>query len=129
MSKRPSFANVAALNRRPMMSDPPPGTPETVQEIEPSESVTAEPTTLPVPQTAYLTSAATRTRPGVRGDQEDRRPVRRGKRALTFWVNPEPHKQFKMLSVREERPGQDLLEEALDDLFAKYGMHRIARQS
>jgi hypothetical protein len=34
-----------------------------------------------------------------------------------------------MLSVREERPGQDLLEEALDDLFAKYGMHRIARQS
>ncbi len=129
MSKRPSFANVAALNRRPMMSDPSPGTPATVPEIEPAESAAAEPATFPVPQTAHLTSSATRTRPGVRGDQEDRRPVRRGKRALTFWVNPEPHKQFKMLSVREERPGQDLLEEALDDLFAKYGMHRIARQS
>jgi len=129
MSKRPSFANVAALNRRPMMSDPSPGTPATVSEIDPEPSVASEPATLPAPQTAHPTSAATRTRPGVRGDQEDRRPVRRGKRALTFWVNPEPHKQFKMLSVREERPGQDLLEEALDDLFTKYGMHRIARQS
>jgi hypothetical protein len=129
MSKRPSFANVAALNRRPMMSDPSPGALATAPEIELPESIAAEPATRPVPQTAHLTSAATRTRPGVRGDQEDRRPVRRGKRALTFWVNPEPHKQFKMLSVREERPGQDLLEEALDDLFAKYGMHRIARRS
>ena len=145
MSKRPSFASVAALHRRPMMSDSNPEVatqmPEASSTREAPASAIPEPTPAaeaPAPSatsaviptsTAPSSRAATRTRPGVRGDQEDRRPIRRGKRALTFWVNPEPHKQFKMLSVREERPGQDLLEEALDDLFAKYGMHRITRQS
>ncbi|MEE3504535.1 ribbon-helix-helix domain-containing protein [Acidiphilium acidophilum] len=105
MAKKPGFSDVAALQRRPMMT--------TVRESVLDESKTQ--------------SGEQRSGEGVRGDQDDRRPVRRGKRALTFWVQPEPHKQFKMLAVREDRPGQDLLEEALDDLFAKYGMHRIAR--
>lgn len=128
MSKRPSFSSVAALTRRPMMSDSrsePKGSEEDVGTQASNEAIRADfPIALPA-QTEI--AEVTQTRPGVRGDDETRRPVRRGKRALTFWVNPEPHKQFKMLSVREERPGQDLLEEALNDLFAKYGMHRIAK--
>lgn len=100
MAKKPGFSDVVALQRRPMMTTAP-------------REENVEQKTLGAP--------------GVRATQDERRPVRRGKRALTFWVQPEPHKQFKMLAVREDRPGQDLLEEALDDLFAKYGMHRIAR--
>jgi hypothetical protein len=99
MAKKPGFSDVAALQRRPMMT-----TAHEENGEQPAMNA-----------------------PGVRAAQDERRPVRRGKRALTFWVQPEPHKQFKMLAVREDRPGQDLLEEALDDLFAKYGMHRIAR--
>lgn len=102
MGKKPGFSDVAALQRRPMMT-------AVRQDDGKLEEITPQ------------------TRQGVRGDQDDRRPVRRGKRALTFWVSPEAHKQFKMLAVREDRPGQDLLEEALDDLFAKFGAHRIAR--
>lgn len=127
MAKRHSFANVTALTRRPMMTD----VAEVADAPKPAVGPAAVPeTSAPVepPASDPAASPPTRTRRGVRGDQENRRPVRRGKRALTFWVNPEPHKQFKMLSVREDRPGQDLLEEALNDLFAKYGMHRIAKQ-
>jgi len=99
MAKKPGFSDVAALQRRPMMA--------AVREENSAQQAT--------------------NGTGIRRNEDERRPVRRGKRALTFWVQPEPHKQFKMLAVREDRPGQDLLEEALDDLFAKYGMHRIAR--
>jgi len=122
--KKPTFSGVAALNRRPMMTaaiEPEVVSAETVPAVE----VIKETKRAPEPPAV---KTETSTRPGVRGDQDARRPVRRGKRAVTFWVNPEPHKQFKLLSVREERPGQDLMEEALNDLFAKYGMHRIASQ-
>jgi hypothetical protein len=122
--KKPSFSGIAALNRRPMMA-------ATIEpDVIPSEKGPVGETIKETRRASASTKskAETTTRAGVRGDQEDRRPVRRGKRAVTFWVNPEPHKQFKMLSVREERPGQDLMEEALNDLFAKYGMHRIASQ-
>jgi hypothetical protein len=128
MSRRPSFSSVAALTRRPMMSDPHAHSESSGAEGSSTESDDTVDAAFPsdLPSTT-IRPEVTQTRPGVRGDSEARRPVRRGKRALTFWVNPEPHKQFKMLSVREERPGQDLLEEALNDLFAKYGMHRIAK--
>jgi hypothetical protein len=133
MTKRPSFAQVTALTRRSMMTDPAleVAEPAAAASLAVEAAAAAEPPATPQPEAveqAPRASSPTRTRQGVRGDQEDRRPVRRGKRALTFWVNPEPHKQFKMLCVREDRPGQDFLEEALDDLFAKYGMHRIAKQ-
>ncbi|HQT65833.1 MAG: hypothetical protein B7Z71_00475 [Acidocella sp. 21-58-7] len=126
--KKPSFSNVAALNRRPMMTTVLPAQePESVAAVlpaKPAKERKAVPSS-PAPEIAAVEEAPR----GVRGDQEDRRPIRRGKRAVTFWVNPEPHKQLKLLGVREERPAQDLMEEALNDLFAKYGMNRIARKN
>lgn len=126
MSKRPSLTNVTGLNRRPMMADQAsePAAPS-AQLVEAARRDQIEPRPQHVQKDAAVLPAI---RHGARGEQAERRPVRVGKRALTFWVGSEPHRQFRMLGVREDRPGQDLLEEALDDLFAKYGMNRIARQ-
>jgi hypothetical protein len=41
-------------------------------------------------------------------------------------VVPEAAKQFKLLAVQQERTTQALLVEAINDLFAKYGLSRIA---
>ena len=129
MAKKPSFSNVMALQRKPMMLEGTDASPNAKPDIglpaesgplaKPSAFNRAEPTTL-------KNDAGSRS--GVRGDQEDRRPVRRGKRALTFWVNAEAHKQFKVLCATEDRPGQELLEMALDNLFAQFGKHRITRE-
>jgi hypothetical protein len=129
MAKKPSFSNVMALQRKPMMLE---GT-DTSADAEADIGLRAE-SELPARPTALKRTAPKAlandagSRSGVRGDQEDRRPVRRGKRALTFWVNAEAHKQFKVLCATEDRPGQELLEMALDNLFAQFGKHRITRE-
>jgi hypothetical protein len=58
--------------------------------------------------------------------QVPRTPARQGKKAIAFWVDPAAAKQLRSLALREDRTLQDCMVEALDDLFAKYGMHRIA---
>jgi hypothetical protein len=129
MVKKTSFSNVMALQRKPMMLE---GT-NTSADAEANTGLPAE--SEPPAEHSALKHATPKaptnnagSRPGVRGDQEDRRPVRRGKRALTFWVNAEAHKQFKVLCATEDRPGQELLEMALDNLFAQFGKHRITRE-
>ena len=49
-----------------------------------------------------------------------------GKRAVTFYVDPTAAKQLSRLSVDEDTSVQALMVEALNDLFAKRGLHRIA---
>lgn len=56
-----------------------------------------------------------------------RTPARQGKKAIAFWVDPIAAKQLRTLALREDRTVQDFMLEALDDLFAKHGMHRLAR--
>lgn len=51
---------------------------------------------------------------------------RRGRQFIAGHVAPEAAKQFKLLAVQQDQTTQDLLIEAINDLFAKYGLSRIA---
>jgi hypothetical protein len=55
-----------------------------------------------------------------------RPPSREGKRVLSIYLKPEAWKQLRMLSVNLERPIQSLGEEALNLLFEKHRLNRIA---
>jgi hypothetical protein len=55
-----------------------------------------------------------------------RPPSRQGKRILSIYLKPEAWKQLRMLSVNLERPSQSLGEEALNLLFEKHRLNRIA---
>jgi hypothetical protein len=51
---------------------------------------------------------------------------RQGRQFIAARVVPEAAKQFKLLAVQQDRTTQALLVEAINDLFAKYGLSRIA---
>ena len=53
-------------------------------------------------------------------------PSRIGLRVVTFYVKPEAHKQLRMLSVEAGVSAQDLMTEALNDLFRKHARSLIA---
>lgn len=50
-----------------------------------------------------------------------RPPSREGQRAVTLYVSPETHKQLRLLGVEQGASVQDLMTEALNDLFKKNG--------
>jgi hypothetical protein len=49
-----------------------------------------------------------------------------GTRALGGHFAPEVVKQFNLLRIQQDKTQQALLAEAINDLFAKYGLSRIA---
>lgn len=51
---------------------------------------------------------------------------RAGRQFLAAHVLPEAAKQFKLLAVQTDKTAQALLIEAINDLFAKDGLSRIA---
>ncbi len=51
---------------------------------------------------------------------------RDGRQFIAAHVPPEAAKQFKLLAVQQEKTTQDMLTEAINDLFAKHGLSRIA---
>ena len=53
---------------------------------------------------------------------------RAGRQFIAAHVNPEAAKQFKLLAVQTDRTTQSLLVEAINDLFAKNGVSRIAEE-
>jgi len=53
--------------------------------------------------------------------------TREDKRGVGFYVGRDAWRQLRKLCADEERSQQDLMIEALDDLFAKYRLARIAR--
>ena len=53
-------------------------------------------------------------------------PSRRGKRAITGYFPPEVTKQLKVMAASGDTTVQALLNEALNDLFKKYGKPHIA---
>ncbi len=55
-----------------------------------------------------------------------RPPSREGKRVLSIYLKPEAWKQLRMLSVNLESPTQTLGEEAINLLFEKHRLNRIA---
>jgi hypothetical protein len=54
------------------------------------------------------------------------KPGRDGRQFIAAHVLPDAAKQFKLLAVQNDKTTQDLLIEAINDLFAKYGLSRIA---
>lgn len=55
-----------------------------------------------------------------------RPPSREGKRVLSVYLKPEAWKQLRMLAVNLESPTQALGEEAINLLFEKHRLNRIA---
>lgn len=53
-------------------------------------------------------------------------PSRRGKRNVSAYIEAAAAKQLRLLAVDRETSTQALLEEALNDLFRKYGRSAIA---
>ena len=49
-----------------------------------------------------------------------------GQRVVTFYVKPEAHKQLRLLGVEEGSSVQELMVDALNDLFRKHGRSIIA---
>ncbi len=56
----------------------------------------------------------------------NRPPSRRHKRAITGYVSAKAFQQFQILRAEQGRDVQQLVEEALNDLFHKYGKPPIA---
>jgi hypothetical protein len=55
-----------------------------------------------------------------------RPPSREGKRVLSIYLKPEAWKQLRMMSVNMESSTQALGEEAINLLFEKHRLNRIA---
>jgi hypothetical protein len=68
-------------------------------------------------------TANIKTRKQTKGAE---RMGREGRQFIAAHVMPEAAKQFKLLAVQLDQTTQDLLIEAINDLFAKHGLSRIA---
>jgi hypothetical protein len=53
-------------------------------------------------------------------------PSRAGKKPITGFFDPEVSKQIKKVALDKDRTMQELLQEALNDLFRKYDLPPIA---
>jgi hypothetical protein len=58
--------------------------------------------------------------------QASPRPDRQGKRLIGGYFPLPAAQQLKMLSAERNRTNQELVQEAVNDLFQKYGKSRIA---
>ena len=54
-----------------------------------------------------------------------RPPSRRGLKALTVWVDPAVHRQLRMMALEQDRSAEEMLREAVGDLFQKHGRPRL----
>ena len=59
-------------------------------------------------------------------DHAHRAPSRRGRKAVTFYLDPAGHRQLRMITLESDRSTQSLLVEAVNDMFQKHGKPRIA---
>lgn len=64
--------------------------------------------------------------PAAAAQPTSRPPSRREKRAITGYVSAKAFQQFQILRAEHGRDVQQLVEEALNDLFRKYGKPPIA---
>jgi hypothetical protein len=72
-------------------------------------------------QTSLSANVATRKRA-----KEKTKTGREGRQFIAGHVMPDAAKQFKLLAVQQDKDVQELLIEAINDVFAKYGLSRIA---
>jgi hypothetical protein len=84
------------------------------------------------PASAGAVAAAPRAAPRTTPPRESTAvtpipPSRQGKKAIAAYYDPAVRKQLALLAVQEERTQADLLAEALNLLFEKYGRSPIAK--
>jgi hypothetical protein len=79
----------------------------------------------PVPADPKQTSLPVNTETRKRA-KDQTKTGRDGRQFIAAHVTPEAAKQFKLLVVQQDKTTQDLLIEAINDVFAKYGLSRIA---
>ncbi len=79
----------------------------------------------PVPADTKQTSLPANTKTRKRAKDETK-TSRDGRQFIAAHVPPDAAKQFKLLVVQQDTTTQDLLVEAINDVFAKYGLSRIA---
>lgn len=65
-------------------------------------------------------------RPAAKAKKPQERTYREGRQFIAAHVSPEAAKQFKLLAVQHDKTTQELLVEAINDVFAKHGLSRIA---
>jgi hypothetical protein len=65
--------------------------------------------------------------PGAANDTAARQRSRQGKKVVTYYLDPEPFTQLKILSAKTGITIQDLSLEALNLLFERHQVSRIAR--
>jgi hypothetical protein len=80
---------------------------------------------VPAPDAAKQPSLPANTKTRKRANDEPK-TGRDGRQFIAAHVPPEAAKQFKLLAVQHEKTTQELLTEAINDLFAKHGVSRIA---
>jgi hypothetical protein len=62
-----------------------------------------------------------------RGTNDTRQPNRVGLKTVIFYEEPDVAVEMKVLAARQQRTIQAMMREALNDLFAKYGLEKPAR--
>jgi hypothetical protein len=72
-------------------------------------------------------SPAPQPMPAVSNDATVRQRSRQGKKVVTYYLDPEPFTQLKVLSAKTGITVQDLSLEALNLLFERHQVSRIAR--
>jgi hypothetical protein len=77
--------------------------------------------TAPAKQSGLPANTKTRKRA-----KDEAKAGRDGRQFIAGHVTPEAAKQFKLLVVQQDKTTQDLLIEAINDVFTKYGLSRIA---
>ena len=70
--------------------------------------------------------AATKPSPNDTVDVGKQPPSRRGRRAITFYVDPAAHQQLRMLGIEVGESTQALMTEAVNALFERRGKPPIA---
>jgi hypothetical protein len=75
----------------------------------------------PASETGLRSTAQTR-----KCETDETKQSRAGRQFIAAHVPPEAAKQFKLLAVQQDKTTQDMLIEAINDIFAKYGLSRIA---
>ncbi|HWX31570.1 MAG TPA: ribbon-helix-helix domain-containing protein [Steroidobacteraceae bacterium] len=91
--------------------------------VEEREGVQRRPRPAPAPKTATATSAASEDASSAGSLLQ---PSRRGKVAITHWVDPAVRKQVAQLALDHDKSQAELVSEALNLLFEKYGKSPIA---
>ena len=64
--------------------------------------------------------------PAAAPSEAKRAPGRQGKKAVAFWVDPAASRQLRLLGLNTGKSVQDLMTEALSDLFVKHRLPSLS---